>query len=34
MPSSYAIGNHFEGFIKQQLDSGRYEVVAENWTGC
>lgn len=29
MPSSYAIGNHFEGFIKQQLDSGRYTSASE-----
>lgn len=33
MPSSYAIGQHFEIFVKQQLESGRYisasEVVRE-----
>lgn len=33
MPSSYAIGQHFETFVKQQLESGRYisasEVVRE-----
>jgi antitoxin ParD1/3/4 len=33
MPSSYAIGQHFEVFVKQQLESGRYisasEVVRE-----
>ena len=33
MPSSYAIGQHFEIFVKQQLQSGRYisasEVVRE-----
>lgn len=29
MPSSYAIGNHFESFIKQQLESGRYASASE-----
>lgn len=29
MPSSYAIGNYFEGFIKQQLESGRYASASE-----
>ena len=33
MPSSYAIGQHFEVFVKQQFESGRYisasEVVRE-----
>lgn len=29
MPSSYAIGNHFEAFIKQQLESGRYASASE-----
>jgi antitoxin ParD1/3/4 len=29
MPSSYAIGEHFETFIKAQLDSGRYSSASE-----
>ena len=29
MPSSYAIGDHFEQFIKAQLDSGRYSSTSE-----
>ena len=29
MPSSYAIGSYFEGFIKQQLESGRYSSASE-----
>ena len=29
MPSSYAIGNHFESFIKQQIASGRYTSASE-----
>lgn len=29
MPSSYAIGGYFEGFIKQQLSSGRYASASE-----
>ena len=29
MPSSYAIGNHFERFIKQRVDSGRYSSASE-----
>jgi len=29
MPSSYAIGNYFEGFIKQQLERGRYASASE-----
>lgn len=29
MPSSYAIGGHFEGFIKEQLSSGRYVSASE-----
>jgi antitoxin ParD1/3/4 len=29
MPSSYAIGSYFEGFIKQQLESGRYASASE-----
>jgi len=24
MPSSYVLGDHFESFVRQQLDSGRY----------
>lgn len=29
MPSSYAIGNHFESFIRQQIESGRYASASE-----
>jgi antitoxin ParD1/3/4 len=29
MPSSYVLGNHFEGFVRQQLDSGRYQSASE-----
>jgi antitoxin ParD1/3/4 len=29
MPSSYAIGEHFEEFIKGQLESGRYASASE-----
>ena len=29
MPSSYAIGEHFEEFIKGQLASGRYASASE-----
>ena len=29
MPSSYAIGDHFEQFIKVQLESGRYSSASE-----
>lgn len=29
MPSSYAIGNHFELFIKQQVHGGRYASASE-----
>jgi antitoxin ParD1/3/4 len=29
MPSSYAIGDHFEQFIRQQIDSGRYASASE-----
>ncbi|MCC6474572.1 MAG: type II toxin-antitoxin system ParD family antitoxin [Burkholderiales bacterium] len=29
MPSSYAIGDHFEQFIKQQVDGGRYASASE-----
>ena len=29
MPSSYAIGNHFEHFVKQKIESGRYSSASE-----
>jgi antitoxin ParD1/3/4 len=29
MPSSYVIGDHFEGFIKQQIQQGRYSSASE-----
>ena len=29
MPSSYAIGSHFENFIKQTIKSGRYSNASE-----
>ena len=29
MPSSYAIGEHFERFIKNQVDQGRYASASE-----
>ena len=29
MPSSYAIGHHFESFIRQQIESGRYSSASE-----
>ncbi len=29
MPSSYAIGDHFEEFIKQQIQLGRYATASE-----
>lgn len=29
MPSSYAVGSHFERFIKQQIESGRYSSASE-----
>jgi antitoxin ParD1/3/4 len=29
MPSSYAVGKHFEGFIKRQINSGRYSSTSE-----
>ena len=29
MPSSYAIGEHFEQFIRQQVDGGRYARASE-----
>lgn len=29
MPSSYVIGEHFEAFIKQQIELGRYASASE-----
>ncbi len=29
MPSSYTIGDHFEIFIKEQVDGGRYASASE-----
>lgn len=29
MPSSYAVGEHFEQFIKQQVEGGRYASASE-----
>jgi len=29
MPSSYAIGPHFERFVKNQVESGRYSSASE-----
>lgn len=29
MPSSYAIGEHFEQFIRRQVDGGRYASASE-----
>jgi len=29
MPSSYAIGDHFEQFIRKQVDGGRYASASE-----
>lgn len=29
MPSSYAIGEHFERFIRQQVEGGRYASASE-----
>jgi antitoxin ParD1/3/4 len=29
MPSSYAIGEHFEQFIRQQVNGGRYASASE-----
>jgi antitoxin ParD1/3/4 len=29
MPSSYVIGDYFEGFIKQQIQQGRYASASE-----
>jgi len=29
MPSSYAVGEHFEQFIRRQVDGGRYASASE-----
>ncbi|KQP21940.1 type II toxin-antitoxin system ParD family antitoxin [Pseudorhodoferax sp. Leaf267] len=29
MPSSYVIGDHFEAFVKQQVQQGRYASASE-----
>ena len=29
MPSSYAVGDHFEQFIRQQVQTGRYASASE-----
>ena len=29
MPSSYTLGEHFESFIKQQVEGGRYASASE-----
>jgi antitoxin ParD1/3/4 len=29
MPSSYAVGDHFKRFIKQQIEGGRYASASE-----
>jgi antitoxin ParD1/3/4 len=29
MPSSYAVGEHFEQFIREQVDGGRYASASE-----
>ena len=29
MPSSYTLGDHFESFIKEQVDGGRYASASE-----
>ncbi|MBS0455365.1 MAG: type II toxin-antitoxin system ParD family antitoxin [Proteobacteria bacterium] len=29
MPSSYVLGDHFENFVRQQIESGRYESASE-----
>ena len=29
MPSSFTLGTHFEGFIRQQVNTGRYASASE-----
>lgn len=29
MPSSYTLGDHFENFVKRQIESGRYASASE-----
>ena len=29
MPTSVALGSHFEEFVKKQLDSGRFNNISE-----
>jgi len=29
MPSSYTVGDHFENFIKEQVEGGRYSSASE-----
>jgi antitoxin ParD1/3/4 len=29
MPSSYTLGGHFDGFVKDMVDSGRYASASE-----
>jgi antitoxin ParD1/3/4 len=29
MPSSYTLGEHFEGFVKEQVSGGRYASASE-----
>jgi antitoxin ParD1/3/4 len=29
MPSSYTLGNHFEAFVKDQIEGGRYATASE-----
>ncbi|MBV8745267.1 MAG: type II toxin-antitoxin system ParD family antitoxin [Xanthobacteraceae bacterium] len=29
MPSSYTLGEHFEAFVKEQVDGGRYASASE-----
>ena len=31
MPTSVALGNHFETFIRDQVQSGRFNNVSEEW---